>query len=199
MKRYRQSLRPLGLICSLLLGCGDLLQVPGEGGGEGSGTDGGGSREFQYDAEAGTCDGWKVRFCEAFVHCGHGTLDECVHTAEFVECHSDSPFQECEKQFEKVIKEKDCALFPTGCYPRDIADRTAALTLCQDVQEAACEYDFFCGFSFNLETCITETSHLYQCSRRLSAVPGAEACVTDLNRAGCGDSLPEVCADHTRF
>lgn len=172
-------------------GCEDLMSAEPEEEAETQG--------FDYDAEQGTCDGWKVRYCEAFVLCGHGTEEECIFEAEFVACHADAPYSDCEAEFQEVIDEDDCSLFPSDCYPRDIADRTAARELCEDVKEAACEYDFFCGFAFNLETCITETSHLYECDERLSAVPGGDACVTALNQAACGDSLPEVCADHTRF
>ncbi len=183
------------LFSVVLSGCGDWVPAqPTEDGGSGASSSG-----FRYDAEKGTCDGWKVRYCEAFVQCGHGTEEECIFEAEYVTCKTNAPFVGCEKQFQEVIDENDCSLFPNDCYPRDIADRSAATELCEDVQEAACEYDFFCGFSFSLETCLSETSHIYECRQRLSAVPGGEACVTALNQAACGDSLPASCQDHTRF
>lgn len=186
------------LICMLVIalfssgvnGCDDVLSAESEEEGETLG--------FNYDAEPGTCDGWKVRYCEAYVLCGHGTVEECIFDAEFVACHRDAPYSDCEAAFQEVIDEDDCSLFPRECYPRDIADRSDALELCEAVQEAACEYDFFCGFASNLETCVTETSHYYECDERISAVPGGEACVTALNSAACGDSLPEACKDHTR-
>lgn len=193
MKRFivLRSSSTIGLCLALVTGCGDV--APEEGGGDVN------SSGFNYDAEPGTCDGWKVRFCQAFIQCGHGTKEECIHQAEFIQCATNAPYSACEAEFQKVIDKEDCSLFPDECYPRDISNRTGARELCEDVQEAACEYDFFCGYAFNLETCITETSHLYECDRRLSAVPGGEACVKELNRAACGEQLPAVCADHTRF
>lgn len=182
------------LVFGIVTGCGDLVPVEqGESGGDVS------SSGFNYDAEPGTCDGWKVRYCQAFIQCGHGTEEECIHQAEFVECDANAPYVDCEVEFQKVVDEDDCSLFPAECYPRDIANRTAARELCEDVQEAACERDFFCGSPYDTEICISETSQLYQCDRRLSAVPGAEDCVTALNHAACGDPLPEVCLDHTRL
>lgn len=197
MKRLRSSTRAatIALFLVFTAGCGDW--VPAQPVEEGSGNPN--STGYRYDAEKGTCDGWKVRYCEAYVHCGHGTEEECIFEAEFVTCKTNAPYVDCEEQFEKVVEDDDCSLFPNDCYPRDIADRGAAVQLCEEVQEAACEYDFFCGFAFNLETCLNETSHIFECNQRLSAVPGGDACVTALNQAACGDPLPATCEDHTRF
>lgn len=169
--------------------CEDLMSAEPEEAGQTPG--------FNYDAEPGTCDGWKVRYCEASVLCGHRDAEPCIYEAEFIACYADAPYSDCEAEFQEVIDEDDCSLFPNDCYPRNIADRTAARELCEDVLEAACEFDFFCGYVSNLEACINEWAHSYNCEERLSVVPGGEACVTDLNNAACGE-YPSSCLDHTR-
>lgn len=179
----------------LLVGCDELLpgQTPSdEDEDQGSGA-------FDYDAEPGTCDGWKVRYCEAFVLCGDVTLEECVYEAEFVACHADSPYSKCEQKFEEVIAKDDCSLFPRDCYPRDIADRTAPYEVCRNVQAAVCEFDFYCGSPYDTESCIAATNQTFECDARLSIGTGVESCLTEVERAFCGDALPESCLDHTRL
>lgn len=187
------------LLSALLVGCCALIAgcLPVEleqSGQEGSGGTGGDDDDDDVDPdreppEPGSCNSWKVSYCDAVARCSFGTRKECETDVGYVMCLEDAPFGECAE----AIDEASCGDMPAQCDPADIADRTLPTAVCQELQKEICEWSLFCGYDFSLEGCEADLARAQPCGEFTAVLPGYEECLADYKTLPCDVQLPPSC------
>lgn len=196
----------LGAGC--LSGCEEFL--PGLGGGppepEGSqeqddASGGGGTRDTpDYEAEPGSCNDWKISYCEAVEECSaFSTTEDCQLDLGYVRCHEDAPYTSCQERIDKALDEKSCKELPDDCNPADIADRTIPTQECRAIQDAICEFNLFCGYEFSTESCLASLETSAPCGAFTAVLPESESCVEAISMLGCSDPIPTICSGVLRY
>jgi hypothetical protein len=91
---------------------------------------GGAKADPRPDVEPGSCNGWKVSYCDAVKTCQSSQAAErCKATVGYVRCLDDAPVGRCAKEIDKTVASEKCAL-PEDCHPGDIADRRKTPAAC---------------------------------------------------------------------
>ncbi|OQX70177.1 MAG: hypothetical protein B6A08_01500 [Sorangiineae bacterium NIC37A_2] len=154
---------------------------------------GGAKADPRPDVEPGSCNGWKVSYCDAVKTCQSSQAAErCKATVGYVRCLDDAPVGRCAKEIDKTVASEKCAL-PEDCHPGDIADRRQAVAACRDLYQAACEWGFFCGFYLSEDSCRVQFEFQQTCSEALAVLPDAEKCLRAYQTLGCFEPLPAEC------
>lgn len=186
-----------GLFSSFLLGgCLEVGFGNGSSGGGGSSTGGGSSSDGgdRPDVTAGTCDAWKVAYCEAVNECG--TVREradCKNRVGYVQCLDGSEFARCEKELLAVTKGSACRKWPDGCEPENLADRLEPYAACQRLHEAECRLLLSCGSEFTLDGCFARIERDEPCSKFFAVLPNAQECIEYISAMSCDEALPAEC------
>lgn len=171
------------------------MSLADSGSGGGSSTDGSSSDEEGDEPEAGSCNAWKVSYCRAVAECGSvQEKRDCEDDVGYVVCQSDAPFGACQKKFDTIAKKKRCGDWPKACEPRDLADRSSPVQVCQLFHRAICEWRQFCNPLVTLEECEIALETSEPCSEYLAVLPNAEACLDVYGVLSCGERVPEECA-----
>lgn len=154
---------------------------------------GGAKADPRPDVEPGSCDAWKVSYCDAIKSCQSSHAAEgCKATVGYLRCLDDAPVGRCAKEIDKAVEDKKCSL-PEDCHPEAIADRRQAVAACRDLYEAACEWGFFCGFYLSEDSCRVQLEFQRSCSEALAVLPDAEKCLRAYQTLGCFDPAPMEC------
>jgi hypothetical protein len=197
------SLTGLLSCTSLLLGCeefglpGSAPDVVDEGSEESSDRD---RESVQPSAEPGSCNDWKISYCEAVEECSaFSTTEECQIDLGFVRCASNAPFKDCQERIDAAIAGGVCSDLPTDCNPEQIADRTLPAQACQDIYGAICELGFFCGSELSFESCLASLLTSTPCDQFTAVLPESEQCIDALSVQACGDPLPPICNGVLRY
>lgn len=185
------------LTCGALLlpvGCLAVeLQDPeaeGTGGtGPSDGADDGENPGDREPVEPGSCNAWKVSYCDAVSRCSFGTRQECEIDVGYVMCREDAPVAECAE----AIEEASCGDMPSGCSPTSIADRSLPTEVCQELQTEICEWSLYCGYDFSLEGCQIDLAAAQPCGEFTAVLPGYEECLADYRRLPCDVQVPPSC------
>lgn len=158
---------------------------------EGTGGDvgGDGNANDREPVEPGSCNAWKVSYCDAVSRCSFGTRQKCELDVGYLMCREDAPVAECAE----AIAEASCGNMPAGCGPADIADRTLPRQVCEDLQKEICEWRLFCGFDFTLEGCRLNLEAAQPCREFTAVLPGYEQCLEDYRRLPCDVQVPSSC------
>lgn len=164
------------------------LEEPAGGTG-GGGLDGDRDAEDREPVEPGSCNDWKVSYCDAVSRCSFGTRQECEIDVGYLMCREDAPFAECAQ----AIGEASCGNMPPGCGPADIADRTLPREVCQELQKEICEWRLYCGYDFSLEGCQINLAAAQPCGEFTAVLPGYEECLADYRRLPCDVEVPSSC------
>lgn len=189
---------------TFLWGCSDFIapieaeqEEAGDGDGDGDGGDDG---EGGYEAEPGSCNAWKISYCEAIEQCSaFATQQDCQVDVGYVRCLSDAPVERCGEEIDAALKKDACEELPTDCTPQQLADRTVPRQLCQDIYQELCEFDFFCGATVSTETCVASLETSTPCTSFTAVLPQGENCVAAIRRLSCGDALPQECVEVLRY
>jgi hypothetical protein len=165
-----------------------------EGAEEDGALDGGDDQDPQGDgdgpnAEPGTCNAWKISLCDAVTRCSFDTQEECETDVGYVMCKADAPVGRCARELEDA----DCDELPKDCDARDIADRSLPQKVCQDLQEASCEWSLTCGYELSLEACLANQASVQPCSDFTAVLPGYEDCLEAVRFQPCNGTLPASC------
>ncbi len=178
----------LGFFALLFVGCVpvDSMDAAGQDGATG-GTGGGG--DDGPTADPGTCNAWKISFCDASTRCSFNTEEECEADVGYVMCKADAPFAACAE----ALDDADCDELPKGCDPRDIADRSLPTQVCQDLQAATCEWSLTCGYELSYESCVASQAQAQPCGEFTAVLPGYEDCLAAYRTLPCDGTLPESC------
>lgn len=148
----------------------------------------------EYSAEPGSCNDWKISYCEAVESCSaFSTQKECEVDVGYVRCAQDAPFGSCRARIDKALAEGACDELPTDCDPVEIADRSVPASECGDIYGAICEFGYFCGAELSIESCLASLQASSPCSQFTAVLPQSEACVDAISVQGCGDPLPAIC------
>ncbi len=141
------------------------------------------------DAEPGSCNAWKISLCDAVTRCSFNTEEECETDVGYVMCQDDAPLARCARELEDA----DCDELPKDCEARDIADRSLPGQVCQDLQEASCEWSLTCGYELSLESCLANQAAAQPCSEFTAVLPGYEDCLEAVRFLPCDGTLPASC------
>lgn len=174
------------------MGC---LQIGLGGGGGSSGDSSADDSDEEYEAEEGSCNGWKVAYCEAVDLCG--SVEErtrCHDAAGYVVCKSDAAFASCQTKLEAIQRESECSDWPEGCEPSDLADPTDAFTACRRVYRGICEWRQYCNPLTTVDDCEAEMETQVPCSSYYAVnADVAETCIAGYQVVGCGEYVPNEC------
>lgn len=163
------------------------------GGGDDDSDMGGASPGGNPDVEPGTCDSWKVSYCNAIKACQSDyAFEVCKETVGYVRCLDDAPVGRCTKEIDASVDEKECDL-PDECEPAAIADRREPVAACRKLYQAACEWGFFCGHYLSEEACRLSGDSEVSCSRAIAVLPSNQSCIFAYQTLGCWDARPEAC------
>lgn len=189
----------LASVGGLLLGCADLLPAV-EKEEDQDLTEGEEKPERDFEADPGTCDAWKISYCDAIEQCSAFTThEECQVDVGYVRCWEDAPVGSCEEEINQALADDDCDALPSDCTPQEIADRTVPERICKEIYNALCEHDFFCGVNVSIETCVATLETGSPCSEYTAALPQAEDCPEAIGLLSCGDGLPAECQEVLRY
>ncbi len=139
--------------------------------------------------EPGSCDAWKISLCDAVTRCSFDTKDECETDIGYVMCKKDAPLARCAEK----LSSASCSKLPKDCDARDIADRTLPGQVCQDLQEASCEWSLTCGYELSFESCLQDQRAAQACDEFTAVLPGYEECLAAVRRLPCDGQLPTAC------
>jgi len=197
------------LLAALFLsGCEEFLS--GLGGGQpepdegqeqedDSGT-GGNQASPNYEAEPGSCNDWKISYCEAVEECSaFSTSADCQLDLGYVRCHEDAPFTSCQERIDEAVRSKSCEELPDDCNPSEIADRSVPTRECRAIHDAICEFNLFCGYEFSTESCLASLETSSPCGAFTAVLPESEACIDAISTLGCSDPFPGICAGVLRY
>lgn len=161
---------------------------------------GDGDGDSGYEGEPGTCDAWKISYCEAIEQCSaFATHEDCQLDVGYVRCAETAPVGRCEAEIDEALAADDCDALPRDCTPQVIADRTIPSQICGDIYEALCEHDFFCGAAVSIETCVSSLQASTPCSEYTAVLPQGEDCPGAIGLISCGDDLPATCMAVLRY
>jgi hypothetical protein len=153
-----------------------------------------------FEGDPGTCDAWKISYCDAIEQCSaFATHEDCQVDVGYVRCHEDAPLGSCEEEINEALADDDCQALPSDCTPQEIADRTVPAQICRDIYTALCEHDFFCGVTVSIETCVGALQTSSPCSEYTAVLPQGEDCPEAIELLACGDGLPAVCVEVLRY
>lgn len=184
------------LTLGAMMGC--LPIDLGTGGSTGTGgqsaSDDKGEERPDYDVEPGSCDAWKVAYCEAVDECSaFESHADCAERVGYVRCAEEAPIQRCQKDIEKALDKKACKKLPDDCDPEEIADRTVPTRACRALYEAVCEWAYFCGLESSIESCSMGLSLATPCDQFTAVLPGLDECLDGYRKLACDERAPSAC------
>lgn len=157
-------------------------------------------QSVQFSAEPGSCNDWKISYCEAVEECSaFSTTEECQIDVGYVRCASGAPFKDCQERIDAAVSEGACSELPDDCNPAQIADRTVPQQACKDIYGAICELGFFCGSELSIESCLASLQTSTPCEQFTAVLPESEECIDALSVQACGDPLPPICNGVLRY
>lgn len=146
------------------------------------------------DVEEGSCDAWKVAYCDAIDQCdAFSNQQECEIDVGYVRCKEDAPLSRCQLEIEEALSRDECGELPAGCTPTDIADRTVPTQSCERLHEEMCEWSLFCGYELSVESCMATKSTSEPCDQYTAVWPGITDCLDGWATLACDESAPEIC------
>ncbi len=175
-------------------GCMDLGLGAGGGSGASASADGGGEGD-DFEAEPGSCNDWKVSYCDAVDECGSvREKSQCQGDVGYIACLADAPFATCATQLAQIAKNGACEKWPDGCEPEQIAERTDPYVVCVQLYRAVCEWRQYCNPLTTIEDCEMAMEAAAPCSGYYSRVPDvAQACIELYSSLSCGESIRPEC------
>lgn len=179
----------MGLAACALGGCLQVeLDEMGPGGSGGAST-GNGDAPDREPVEPGSCNAWKVSYCDAVTRCSFGARQECEADVGYVMCQDDAPVGACAE----ALDEASCGKMPKDCTPADIADRTLPTAVCRALHEEICEWSLYCGYEYSLEGCQVNLARTQPCHEFTAVLPGYEECLAAYRTLPCDVATPPGC------
>jgi hypothetical protein len=167
--------------------------VPNRNGSSGGGATGGRSAS-DPDVDPGSCDAWKVAYCNAVAACNAFESEEsCKVRVGYVQCLEDAPVGDCADEMDAAVEKERCEDLPQDCGPSDIADRTYPNRACNDLYEAFCERSLFCGTASDLESCQSGLNATDPCSSFTAVLPTYDDCLAGVKELACQEQTPASC------
>lgn len=144
--------------------------------------------------EEGSCNAWKVSYCDAIEQCdAFADREQCEIDIGYVRCKEDAPFAWCDTEIRKSLKDDACGELPSECAPAEIADRTVPTQYCEDLHEEMCEWSLFCGYEVSVESCMATKDTSEPCDQYIAVWPGIEDCLEAWATLACDEAAPEIC------
>ncbi len=194
----------VGGFCLLTASC-DQFGLPFGGGGESEG-DGeeadpkDGKPDRGFTAEPGSCNAWKISYCNAIEECdAFSSHEECQIDVGYVRCLDSAPVAKCADEIDRALEKKKCGELPSECTPQKVADRTVPTQLCEEIYRAMCDFNVFCGLEISVESCIAAMNVGAPCTEFTAAWPGAEVCPDLIDQMGCRAQIPSECVGVLRY
>lgn len=174
--------------------CVDLGLGAGGGSGSSASTDDGSDGD-DFEAEPGSCNDWKISYCDAVDQCGSvQEKSQCHDDVGYITCMDDAPYAGCAPKLAKIAKDGACEKWPDGCEPEEIAERTDPYVACLQLYQAVCEWRQYCNPLTTIEDCEMAMEAAAPCSGYYSLVPDmARACIELYSSLSCGESIRPEC------
>ncbi len=155
----------------------------------GSGSDREADDEDPVESNGGSCNDWKVSYCNAVDRCSFDSRDECEWDVGFMYCAEGAPAASCAAKIDAA----DCDSMPDDCGPEALADRTFPRQACERIYAAICEWSFFCGGELSVDSCLASLDTGAPCSQFTAALHVVDECVNAYQVLACDEPMPAIC------